>query len=200
MAFTAYRWAIEDGSADAAVKAVAQLSRMHGFELGKRANERSPIEELTADERDAVRRMVGADGSGWFRFWSGAERIAAMSSVLERRLIRLEQAARSWADEPIECEMSEEANDILRTAFAANGHGAQRNRDSRQPNGVRHHATTLLIWASVEREQRLLAIRWMVADNPAAKALLERALGEWEPVVRRLSPESARSTRRTVKV
>jgi hypothetical protein len=58
MAFTAYRLAIEDGSADAAVKAVAQLSRMHGFDVGKRPNERSPIDELTAEERDAVRVMV----------------------------------------------------------------------------------------------------------------------------------------------
>jgi hypothetical protein len=58
MAFTAYRLAIENGSADAAVKAVAQLSRMHGFQVGKRTNERSPIDDLTADERDAVRLMV----------------------------------------------------------------------------------------------------------------------------------------------
>jgi hypothetical protein len=58
MAFTAYRLAIEHGSADAAVKAVTQLSRMHGFDVGKRPNERSPIEDLTADERNAVRRMV----------------------------------------------------------------------------------------------------------------------------------------------
>jgi hypothetical protein len=58
MAFTAYRLAIENGSADAAVKAVAQLSRMHGFDVGKRPNERSPIDELTAEERDAVRVMV----------------------------------------------------------------------------------------------------------------------------------------------
>jgi hypothetical protein len=58
MAFTAYRMAIQNGSADAAVKAVAQLSRMYGFDVGKRPNERSPIDELTAEERDAVRVMV----------------------------------------------------------------------------------------------------------------------------------------------
>jgi hypothetical protein len=61
MTLGAYRAAMTDGSAkgaDAAVKAVAQLSRMHGFEVGKRPNERSPIEALTVDERDAVRRMV----------------------------------------------------------------------------------------------------------------------------------------------
>ena len=58
MASTAYRVAIDAGSADAAVKAVVQLSWMHGFDVGKRPNERSPIEDLTADERDAVRRMV----------------------------------------------------------------------------------------------------------------------------------------------
>jgi hypothetical protein len=58
MASTAYCVAIDAGSADAAVKPVAQLSWMHGFDVGKRPNERSPIEELTADERDAVRVMV----------------------------------------------------------------------------------------------------------------------------------------------
>jgi phage terminase small subunit len=61
MTLEAYRAAMADRSAkgaDAAVKAVAQLSRMHGFEVGKRPNERSPIEALTVDERDAVRRMV----------------------------------------------------------------------------------------------------------------------------------------------
>jgi hypothetical protein len=36
---------------------VAQLARMHGY-VGKRPKERSPIEDLTADERDALRRMV----------------------------------------------------------------------------------------------------------------------------------------------
>jgi hypothetical protein len=60
MAFTAYRLAIENGSADAAAKAVAQLSKMHGFDVGKRGNDRDPIEDLTAPERDAVRKMVEA--------------------------------------------------------------------------------------------------------------------------------------------
>jgi hypothetical protein len=60
MAFTAHRLAIENGSADAAVKAVAQLSRMHGFDVSKRINDRDPIEDLTAPERDAVRKMVEA--------------------------------------------------------------------------------------------------------------------------------------------
>jgi hypothetical protein len=61
MTLEAYRAAMADGSAkgaDVAVKAVAQLSRMHGFDVGKRPNERLPIEDLTADERDAVRRVV----------------------------------------------------------------------------------------------------------------------------------------------
>ena len=57
MAFDAYHMAIEAGSADAAVKAVAQLSRMHGY-VGKKPNERLPIEDLTADERNALRVMV----------------------------------------------------------------------------------------------------------------------------------------------
>jgi hypothetical protein len=63
MTLKAYRAAMADGSAkgaDAAVKAVTQLSRMHGFDVGKRSNERSPIEDLTAPERDAVRKMVEA--------------------------------------------------------------------------------------------------------------------------------------------
>lgn len=60
MTFAAYRLAIEHGStkgADTAVEAVAQLSRMHGY-VGKRPNERVPIEDLTADERNALRVMV----------------------------------------------------------------------------------------------------------------------------------------------
>jgi hypothetical protein len=60
VAFTAYRLAIENGSPDAAVKAVVQLSKMHGFDVGKRGNDRDPIEDLTAPERDAVRKMVEA--------------------------------------------------------------------------------------------------------------------------------------------
>jgi hypothetical protein len=57
MTFAAYRLAIGHGSAKGAVKAVAQLSRMHGY-VGKRPNERMPIEDLTADERNALRVMV----------------------------------------------------------------------------------------------------------------------------------------------
>jgi hypothetical protein len=57
MAVAAYRLAMEHDSAKGAVQAVAQLSRMHGY-VRKRPNERSPFEDLTADERDAVRRMV----------------------------------------------------------------------------------------------------------------------------------------------
>jgi hypothetical protein len=57
MTFAAYRLAIEHGSAKGAVKAAAQLSRMHGY-VGKKPNERSAIEDLTADERNALRVMV----------------------------------------------------------------------------------------------------------------------------------------------
>jgi phage terminase small subunit len=63
MTLEAYWVAMADGSArgaDAAVKAVAQLSKMHGFDVGKRLNDRGPIEDLTAEERDAVRAMVEA--------------------------------------------------------------------------------------------------------------------------------------------
>jgi hypothetical protein len=44
-----------------------------------------------------------------------------MSSVLERRLSRLEQAARSSPDERMDCEVSDEAKDILRTVYDAMG-------------------------------------------------------------------------------
>jgi hypothetical protein len=33
---------------------------MHGFDVSKRTNERDPIDDLTAPERDAVRKMVEA--------------------------------------------------------------------------------------------------------------------------------------------
>jgi hypothetical protein len=42
----------------------------------------------------------------------------------------------------------------------------------------------------VEREQRLLAIRERVADNPAVRARLDEALDEARRVVMPLSPES----------
>jgi phage terminase small subunit len=61
MTLEAYRTAMADGSprgADAAVKAVAQLSKMHGFDVSKRVNERDPIGDLSAEERDAVLAMV----------------------------------------------------------------------------------------------------------------------------------------------
>ena len=57
MTFAAYWMALEHGSAKGAVKAAAQLSRMHGY-VGKRPNERSAIEDLSADEREALREMV----------------------------------------------------------------------------------------------------------------------------------------------
>lgn len=54
MAFTAYRVAIDAGSADAAVKAVAQLSRMHARSALTRAHSR----HMGAGRRDhtAMRR------------------------------------------------------------------------------------------------------------------------------------------------
>lgn len=63
MTVEAYCAAMADGSAkgaDAAVKAVAQLSKMHGFDVSKRGNDRSPIEGLTAEQRDKIRQMVEA--------------------------------------------------------------------------------------------------------------------------------------------
>jgi hypothetical protein len=103
---------------------------------------------------------------------------AAMSSVLERRLSRLEQAVGSRLDELIECEMSDEAKDILRTVYDAMGMapGVIEVRVNQRYLTPCDHVADL---SPVERQQRLLAIRGMVADNPAAKALLERALDEW---------------------
>jgi hypothetical protein len=98
-----------------------------------------------------------------------------MSSVLERRLSRLEQAARSSADEAIECEMSDESKDILRTVYNAMGM-APREIEARVNQRYSTPCDHVADLSPVEREQRLLAIRSMVADNPAAKALLERAL------------------------
>ena len=74
--------------------------------------------------------------------------------------------------------MSQEAKDILRTTYAAMGMGPgeiETRVNQRYLTPCPHVADL----GPVEREQRLLAIRWMVADNPAAKALLERALDEW---------------------
>jgi hypothetical protein len=101
-----------------------------------------------------------------------------MSSVLERRLSRLEQAARSSPDERMDCEVSDEAKDILRTVYDAMGMTLEEieARVNQRYLTPCDHVADL---SPVEREQRLLAIRGMVADNPAAKALLERALDEW---------------------
>jgi hypothetical protein len=127
----------------------------------------------------ALTTAYGTPADGGTIWISGLEqgRIAAMSSVLGRRLSRLEQAASTWPDEPIECETSEEAKDILRTVLAAMGMApkeieARVNRRYLTPGG---HVADL---SPVEREQRLLAIRSMVADNSAAKALLEWALNQ----------------------
>jgi hypothetical protein len=101
-----------------------------------------------------------------------------MSSVLERRLCRLEQAVGSGPDELIECEMSDEAKDILRTVYDAMGmaRGEIEARVNQRYLTPCDHVADL---SPVERQQRLLAIREMVAHSPAARALLERALDEW---------------------
>jgi hypothetical protein len=90
----------------------------------------------------------------------------------------LSQAARSWPDEPPEREMSEEAKDILRTAYSAMGM-APGEIEVRVNQRYLTPCDQVADLSPVERQQRLLAIRGMVADNPAAKALLERALDEW---------------------
>lgn len=63
MTLKAYKLATEPGEGErtdskAAVSAVAQLSKMHGFDVAKRLNDRDPIDDLTAEERDAVLELV----------------------------------------------------------------------------------------------------------------------------------------------
>lgn len=58
MTLDSYRTAKDTTDAKGMTGAVAQLSKMHGFDVGKRLNDRGPIEDLTAEERDAVREMV----------------------------------------------------------------------------------------------------------------------------------------------
>ena len=99
-----------------------------------------------------------------------------MSSVLERRLTRLERAAGGRSDELMECDMSDEAKDILRTVLAAMGM-APKEIDCVNQRYLAPCPDAAGL-SPVEREQRLLAIRGMVADNPEAKALLERALDQ----------------------
>jgi hypothetical protein len=121
-------------------------------------------------------RRSRADGPAVIGFWSGAEGIGAMSSVLERRLSRLEQAVGSRPDELMECgEISDQAKDILRTVYDAMCM-APKEIEARVNQRCLTPCDQVADLSPVEREQRLLAIRGMVAENAAAKALLERAL------------------------
>jgi hypothetical protein len=112
-----------------------------------------------------------------------------MNRTVERRIRRLEQAASNRPDEPVEHEMSEEAKNALRGAFAAMGMApaeveAHVNRRYRTACG---HVANL---SPVEREQRLLAIRERVAGNPTVRSHLDQALDDMRRVVMPLSPES----------
>jgi hypothetical protein len=85
-----------------------------------------------------------------------------MNRTVERRIRRLEQAASNRLDEPVEHEMSEEAKNALRGAFAAMGMAPAEIevRVNQRYHTLRDHVANL---SPVEREQRLLAIRGMVA-------------------------------------
>jgi hypothetical protein len=100
-----------------------------------------------------------------------------MNRTVEHRIRRLEQAASNRPDEPVEHEMSEEAKNALRGAFAAMGMAPDKieARVNQRYHTLRDHVANL---NPVEREQRLLAIRERVADNPALRERLDEALDE----------------------
>ncbi len=64
MAMEAYQQAKDDGSAkgaDAMVKAVAQISRMHGFDVKERDNKRDPFEDMDARDRKSILDAIDAE-------------------------------------------------------------------------------------------------------------------------------------------
>ena len=113
-----------------------------------------------------------------------------MNSTLERRLSRLEQAAGTRPEELVECGLDDEAKGILRAALSSMGHLTPEEIEARVNQRYRAPCPHVASLSPVEREQRLLAIRGMVADQPAARALLDRALKDSRPVAPQLSPES----------
>jgi hypothetical protein len=116
-----------------------------------------------------------------------------MNSVLERRVSRLELAASTRLDELFGCEPNDEAKRILRAVLTRMGHLEPEEVEVRADQQYLSPCDHVAGLSPVEREQRLLAIRGMVADIPVAMALLERALGEFKPVVRPLSSARAHS-------
>jgi hypothetical protein len=81
-----------------------------------------------------------------------------MNRTVERRIRRLEQAASTRPDELVECDMSDDAKNALRRAFAAMGmaNAEVEARVNRRYHTLRDQVANLI---PVEREQRLLAIR-----------------------------------------
>lgn len=63
MAEKAYDAALKANQVGAAVSAVAQLSRMHGFDADPRKNERSPLDGMNVEQLRAIRSALGADAS-----------------------------------------------------------------------------------------------------------------------------------------
>ena len=61
MARAAYRMAVKTKSAAAMTGAVAQLSKMHGFDADSRRNDRSPLEGMSLDDLASIRSAVTAD-------------------------------------------------------------------------------------------------------------------------------------------
>jgi hypothetical protein len=115
-----------------------------------------------------------------------------MNRTVERRIRRLERAASNRPDELVECEMSDEAKDALRGAFAAMG-VAPAEVEACVNRRYRTACDHVANQNPVEREQRLLAIREMVADNLAVRARLDEALDE----ARRPAQPRRRSSIRT---
>lgn len=61
MAMEAHNDAKADADHAARIRAIAQLSKMHGFDADTRKNERSPLEGMSLDDLAALRGAVAAD-------------------------------------------------------------------------------------------------------------------------------------------
>jgi hypothetical protein len=96
------------------------------------------------------------------------------------RIIRLERAANSPSDDMVAvAPLSEAQREIHRAVLATYGMTPEEVETHLNRRYVRRSDMELVARLSpVEREQRLLAIRQSVADQPAARALLDAALEE----------------------
>jgi hypothetical protein len=112
-----------------------------------------------------------------------AERL--VSRELDCRIPRLEQVVGSWSDEPVGCELSDEAEDV----FAAMSKTA-----GKIESGVNRRSLTpcpdVADMSPAEREQRLLAIGRITMDRPAVRAFLDQALDDTRRLIRPCTRES----------